>query len=124
MRGEVNPADLFTNFMESRVKVEQLIGHFGCGFREGRAEAAPQLRREDLKEFEGAELGGEEDGEALAMDDAMMHDPDVLPDMYSQRDMKRFFPDIYAAPLAGFGESDPAPPGVHVHRPHKIRHKE
>ena len=132
----MNPADLFTKLMESRVKVDQLIGLFGCEFREGCAAAAPKLRREGLKEFEGAELGGEEDIVGVAMSEAKMHDPDVLPHMYSEQDLKRFFPNIRAAPLTGFGEDDPAglepelldpmvaPPGERVHRPHTIRQEE
>ena len=43
--GEENPADLFTNHLESERKFTQLISLFNCQLREGRAESAPQLKR-------------------------------------------------------------------------------
>ena len=44
--GEVNPADLCAKHLESKAKIEQLIGLFGGVFRGGRAEAALQLRKD------------------------------------------------------------------------------
>ena len=134
VRGDVNPADLFTKFMESRVKIDQLIGLFGCEFREGRAASAPLLRREGLQEFSSADLGqdmGSEDNEAYTLGEAGMHDPDVLPHMYSRQDMARLFPVIEPCANIGFGEDDPSgleaelldpintPFGPQVHRPHR-----
>ena len=49
MDGEQNPADLFTKHLESASKLNQLIGLFGCEFRGGRPEAAPQLKRDLTK---------------------------------------------------------------------------
>ena len=46
VRGEVNPADLFTKHLSSEVRVTELLRLFGCHFMDGRAEGAPQLRRE------------------------------------------------------------------------------
>ena len=46
VRGEVNPADLFTKHLSSEVRVTELLRLFGCRFADGRAEGAPQLRRE------------------------------------------------------------------------------
>ena len=46
VRGEVNPADLFTKHLSSEVRVTELLRLFGCRFAGGRAEGAPQLRRE------------------------------------------------------------------------------
>ena len=46
VRGEVNPADLFTKNLSSEVRVTELLRLFGCRFAGGRAEGAPQLRRE------------------------------------------------------------------------------
>ena len=43
--GKVNPADLFTKFLESADRISNLVGLFGCEFREGRPAAAPLLRR-------------------------------------------------------------------------------
>ena len=33
--GEANPADLYTKHLESKNKIEQLLGFFGAEFREG-----------------------------------------------------------------------------------------
>ena len=46
IKGECNPADLYTKHLESKAKIEQLVGLFGGEFRGGRAEAAPQLRQD------------------------------------------------------------------------------
>ena len=46
VRGEANPADLFTKHLSSEVRVTELLRLFGCHFAGGRAEGAPQLRRE------------------------------------------------------------------------------
>ena len=46
--GEVNLADLFTKHLQSREKVHQLLGLFGCECRAGRSEAAPLLRPHDV----------------------------------------------------------------------------
>ena len=43
--GDSNPADLYTKYIELRAKIEQLLGSFGAEFRDGRPEAAPELRR-------------------------------------------------------------------------------
>ena len=46
MRGEVNPAELFTKHFLSQVRVTELLRLFGCRSAGGRADGAPQLRRE------------------------------------------------------------------------------
>ena len=45
VRGEVNPADLFTKHLSSRERVTNLTQLFGCEFREGRASIAPTKKR-------------------------------------------------------------------------------
>ena len=50
VRGEVNPADLFTKHLSSADRVDQLVKLFGCRFCGGRPEAAPQLRRDPKPE--------------------------------------------------------------------------
>ena len=45
--GEKNPADLLTKHSLSRARLEMLVGVFGCQFIDGRAAAAPLLRRGD-----------------------------------------------------------------------------
>ena len=46
VRGEVNPADLFTKHLSSEERVTELLRLFGCRFVDGRASSAPKLRRE------------------------------------------------------------------------------
>ena len=53
VRGEINPADLFTKHLASREKVHQLLGLFGCEYREGRAKSAPLLRPMDSNDRQG-----------------------------------------------------------------------
>ena len=37
---------MFTTYLESASKLEQLTGHFNCEYREGRAAAAPKLKKD------------------------------------------------------------------------------
>jgi hypothetical protein len=43
--GTENPADLFTKHMDSASKLAGLVTLYGCEFRTGRPEAAPELKR-------------------------------------------------------------------------------
>ncbi len=45
VRGEVNPADLFTKHLAGGDRVSMLLALFGCQYRDGRAATAPQLRQ-------------------------------------------------------------------------------
>ena len=45
VKGTENPADLFTKHLTSAPVVEQLLRVFGCEYRDGRPEGAPQLRK-------------------------------------------------------------------------------
>ena len=44
VRGEDNPADLFTKHLVGHDRIEQLLKLFGCRFRDGRPKLAPTLR--------------------------------------------------------------------------------
>ena len=57
VRGEVNPADLFTKHLSSAERVESLLTLLGCRYADGRAGAAPKLRQEE---------GGGRNGSILA----------------------------------------------------------
>ena len=46
VRGDVNPADVFTKHLPCEQKVHDLLRLLGCYYRGGRAAGAPQLRRE------------------------------------------------------------------------------
>ena len=45
-KGEDNPADLFTKHLASRDRIHRLLELFNCRYAHGRAEAAPQMRKE------------------------------------------------------------------------------
>ena len=60
VRGEVNPAYLFTKHLPSREQVHQLLKLFGCEYRSGRAASAPQLRPMDLVNQQGGHLVDED----------------------------------------------------------------
>ena len=45
VKGTENPADLFTKHLSSPTVVEGLLKVFGCEYRAGRPEGAPELRR-------------------------------------------------------------------------------
>ena len=44
VRGDVDPADLFTKHLPSSIQIAQLVKLFGCDYREGRSTAALLLR--------------------------------------------------------------------------------
>ena len=87
VRGDVNPADLFTKHMDSRNKLNQLVALFKCQFLEGRAKAAPALRTEGLIST-GIDDYDNNDGVNLMN----THDPTVLPHMHDDDDLENLFP--------------------------------
>ena len=95
--GTSNPADLFTKHLESRAKLDQLLGLFGCRFVDGRSAAAPKLRRDAVAAVLCRQ--SEEDSHQPA------HDLRELPHQVSPEEVDRLFPlaPIVPAPL---GEPD------------------
>ena len=53
VHGEMNPADMFTKHLSSRDRMNQLVKLFNCEFRDGRADSAPHLRRQQTTAQEG-----------------------------------------------------------------------
>ena len=96
VRGEVNPADLFTKHLPSKDKVHQLLNLFGCEYRTGRAESAPLLRPHGSDSREG---GHSSDGNPLPTFqlEAELHDERTLPHLYEEADVEKMFPSIAAA---------------------------
>jgi hypothetical protein len=47
VRGDSNPADLFTKHIVGNEKIKKLLNLFGCEYTAGRAESAPQLRKQE-----------------------------------------------------------------------------
>ena len=106
IRGEVNPADLFTKHLSSEERVRSLCALFGCRFAEGRAAGAPELRRTgkerpllsvQVHEVEGPTM--KRDGytypsvrfEEEAVPEAYLHDERVLPHLL-RGDLSEMFP--------------------------------
>ena len=63
VRGEVNPADLFTKHLSSEERITSLLKLVNCTFRSGRPEEAPQMRKggvagskEEILAVEAAEV--------------------------------------------------------------------
>ena len=99
VRGEVNPADLFTKHSPSREKVHQLLKLFGCEYRDGRAASAPCLRPMDDANRQGGQSSGVDPLPTLYAEvEAGVHDLDKLPHMHSEREIKELFPTIRAGP--------------------------
>ena len=115
VRGEVNPADLFTKHLSSEERVTSLMRLFGCRFATGRAQEAPQLRRDvgvrhtgvlacEVKEKEKVIIQDgyaynfttldEADGQRVP--EAYLHDETVLPHQI-RGDLAAVFPRALAA---------------------------
>ena len=77
--GEVNPADLFTEHLESHAKLDQVVGLFSCRFMEGRAASAPALKSDTAA--------------AINLTTELAHDPAVLPHLHLPEDIARLFPE-------------------------------
>ena len=88
VNGLVNPADLFTEHLSSRERVNQLVELFNCGYREGRASTALQLKKDTVPMTDGhvASLDDDDNNHGPA------HDPDILPRSYNDEDPNNLFP--------------------------------
>ena len=91
--GDKNPADIFTKHLESASKLNHLVELFNCEFRDGRPEAAPQLKR-DNQQKEGehnsqstARGGGPAEAHAEAV-----RAKERLPHLMPQRAMDEIHP--------------------------------
>ena len=68
VRGDSNPADLFTKHLLSGEKITELLKLFGCRYADGRPSAAPELRK----------AAGTQKGEMLAVAEQGEH-LDLMP---------------------------------------------
>ena len=99
VRGEVNPADLFTKHLPSKEKVHQLLGLFGCEYRAGRAESAPLLRPAGSSGQQGSHLADVDPLPTFSVAaEGEIHDETLLPHMYPEEIIRKMFPKIEAAP--------------------------
>ena len=109
IRGEMNPADLFTKHLLGEDKVKSLVKLLECEFRGGRAATAPKLRdaeagptkellaaeqEEYFIEHEGQEFPAMEyEGEFVV--EAFIHEHDKLPHLHSN--LEKLFPKAVAS---------------------------
>jgi hypothetical protein len=103
VRGDVNPADLFTKHLPSRDKIHQLVKLFGCEYRAGRSEAAPLLRPQGSSGGKGGQPSTGHLPAFVMMPDGEKdhqepHDLNVLPHLYGRKERDRLFPIIHAPP--------------------------
>jgi hypothetical protein len=120
VKGEDNPADVFTKHLPSREKVDQLVRLLGCRFDSGRPDASPEMRRERLTQQTLGQAMGETartttatttcrrafDGEYDEDVDYVMQcigeagtaREGVLPHLHSHDEIERLFPGM---PLLG-----------------------
>jgi hypothetical protein len=98
VRGEVNPADLFTKHLPSKDKVHQLLALFGCEYRSGRAASAPLLRPDGSDGRQGGQPTGDDPLPTFSLE-GELHDESMLPHLYSNDEIERMFPQIQAAPV-------------------------
>ena len=91
VRGEVNPADLFTKHLPSKHKVHQLLALFGCEYRTGRAASAPLLRPDGSDGRQGGQPTGDDPLPTFSLE-GELHDESMLPHLYSNDEIERMFP--------------------------------
>ena len=111
--GEVNPADLFTKHLESRNKLDQVVGLFGCRFVDGRAATAPALKSDIAVHIVTDKsrrviAADPADPDYIDIYDVAPHDPIILPHQYLAEDIIRLFPEAIADPPRR-GETDTLP---------------
>ena len=106
VHGEVNPADLLTKFLSSKDNIEQLVKLFGLEFMSGRAKSAPLLRKK-TKDTIADDCDGDIDLNVLddidedrevVVPEAVIHDLDIWPHMYSKDLQNAMFPTAIAVP--------------------------
>jgi hypothetical protein len=86
--GEVNPADLFTKHLDSKSKLDQVVGLFSCRFLDGRAASAPTLKSDSAV--------------------YIAHDPALLPHLHLPEDIASLFEEaVPEPPRRGEEDIDP-----------------
>ena len=102
------PADLFTKHMDAAAKLEGLVQRFGCDFRDGRPEAAPQLKRVHLVASEGARSRRTKTSNVLGCSGSVLSLQELLPHLLPLAEMDALHP--RAEPeQAALGEPDQTP---------------
>ena len=113
VRGEVNPADLFTKHLSSEERISDLLMLLGCRWRTGRPEEAPLMRKGGLGvdeilavdmvyaiqgptiERDGYVYPATTDDDGSLLPEAYLHDPRLLPHQVPGG-LERLFPRVLA----------------------------
>ena len=119
VRGEQNPADLFTKHIPGNQKIRDLLKLFGCKYETGRAASAPLLRggagtqagellavqqeRTDATTLHQGRLYPAASYEGQVVPEAWEHDPRVL--AHFHENLEAFFPEAVA--VEERGDRDP-----------------
>ena len=109
VKGDVNPADLFTKHLSSSDRVKMLVSLFGCEYRSGRAASAPLLRPNARGDDHLPDVPEADDSagdlEAFYLDeagithrDALRHDERRLPHNHTEDEIAKFFPVLSVPP--------------------------
>ena len=116
IRGEMNPADLFTKHLPGEEKIKSLVKLMECEFRGGRAESAPKLRDQhagptkELLNVQEEEYHIEQEGRVFPaveyeggfVAEAYLHQHDELPHMHAN--LEELFPRAITAAEEAEGE--------------------
>ena len=122
VRGEVNPADVFTKHLVGPDRIRDLLKLFNCEYKNGRAASAPKLREgvgadhsgllaiqrdlyddKELIDWHGYRYPKKFDEYMQEyVPEAYYHRPELLP--HEHPDLDRMFPRAYAAPALDDGE--------------------
>ena len=90
IRGDANPADLFTKYLPSKDKLDSLVALFGCEYRGGRAENAPMLRR--VAEAGCVDICNVDKFDRGLVAEAKLHDVTILPHHHDHEMIDAMFP--------------------------------
>ena len=102
VRGDLNPADLLTKYIVGKEKIDQLVALYGLVYMDGRAAAAPLLKKKtiptktDAKEInivKDSDLVGD-----IVVPEADFHDVTRWPHSYTEEEIGKMFPMAVAAP--------------------------
>ena len=91
IRGEQNPADLFTKHLTSRERLSALVRIAGGVYRSGRSDSAPQTRSTKLGKATMAEAHTMEVADGL-------EEPPIMPHLYGTDRMNAEHPPLTAPP--------------------------
>ena len=98
VRGEVNPADLFTKHLSSEERVTNLMKLFGCRYADGRSKEAPQLRRDTGVQHTGVLACEIDNTSDMVIQDGYAYKVSIVEDFGGQRVPEAYLHDVTVLP--------------------------